>query len=70
MEEMVDPILVCLYCGDNMNMPNEKQLKIFGYPNCCEEKMLQIERNKLFKLVKGLDNLKIKLEQEIIRGLM
>lgn len=67
---MVDPILVCLYCGDTMDMPNEKQIKIFGFPNCCEENMLQLERNKLFKLVKGIDQLKAKLEQEILRGIM
>lgn len=70
MSEMVDPIMVCLYCGDTMNVPNEKQIKIFGLPNCCEENMLQIERNKLFKLVKGLDQLKVKLEQEILRGVL
>ena len=69
--EMVDRVLVCLICGDLMNAPNEKQLKIFGHPKCCETMdMVPMDRNHLFKIVKGLDNLKAKLEDEILRGMV
>ena len=68
--EMIDPVMMCIYCGETMDVPNEKQIKIFGFPNCCEEDMLKIERNKLFKIVKGLDSLKTKLEAEILRGMI
>ena len=70
-DEMKDPICFCLLCGDTMNAPNERQIEIFGYPKCCEGlDMLKTDRNHLFKIVKGLDNLKAKLEAEILRGMV
>lgn len=68
--EMIDAIVVCPYCAELMDAPNQRQLELFGYPNCCDFPMLKVDRNKLFKMVQGLDNLKAKLEQEILRGMI
>lgn len=68
--EMVDGIVVCLYCSELMDAPTEKQLKLFGFPNCCGFDMLKVDRNQVFKIVQGLDNLKAKLEKEILRGMI
>ena len=70
-EEMVDPILVCIYCGDLMDYPTENQLRIFGgnMPDCCGLKMLTVERNKLWEIAKGMENLKKKIEEEMLRGI-
>jgi hypothetical protein len=50
-----------------MNMPNEEQLEIFGYPVCCEHDMLQVEKNEIYSIIKALDSLKAQLEQELIK---
>ena len=68
--EAKDIVCICVYCGELIESPNAKQIKIFGFPECCEEKMLLIDRNKLFKIVKGLENLKAKMESEILRGMI
>ena len=69
--DMVDPIIVCLLCGDFMEHPTDRQLELFGWPKCCDElKMVCLERNKIIKIIKGLDNLKIKLEAEMIKGVL
>jgi len=65
---MIDPILICLYCGDTMDYPSEEWVEKFGLPDCCEEAMLQLERNKIFKIHKALGTLKASLEEEMLRG--
>lgn len=64
---MIDPVLICIYCGDIMDAPTEKQIAIFGQPECCEMKMLEIERNNLHKVLKGVESLKKNIEHEIVK---
>lgn len=66
---MIDPVMICIYCGELMESLTEKQMKVFGHPNCCDLKMLVVERNKLFQIVKGLEVLKAKMEAEIVKGI-
>jgi len=70
MDEMVDKILICIYCGDVMEGLTEEQIKIFGEPTCCEFSMLPVEREKMHKIVISLDNLKANLEAELLKGVM
>lgn len=65
---MIDPVLICVYCGDLMDYPSEEWIERFGLPPCCEQDMLQVERNSMFKIIKALDKLKEALEAEILRG--
>lgn len=69
-EEVKDFFIICPYCSESMDFPTDRQLELFGWPECCGERMLTLNREKLFKLVKGLDNLKIKLEAEMIKGVL
>jgi len=69
MSEMIDPVRICIYCGDLMDEPTERQVAVFGMPACCSYDMLQVERNKLYDIIKGMANLKVKLEQEILKGM-
>jgi hypothetical protein len=66
---MIDPLLACPYCGDTMDMPNEELLERFGQAalNCCEFKMITLDRGNLYKLLKGLDTLKVAIEHEITK---
>jgi hypothetical protein len=69
--EMVDQVWACLLCGELMENLTPRQLKLFGKPKCCESKMMiPFDRNDLFKIVKGLEVLKTKMEAEIIRGMV
>lgn len=70
MDEFIDGFAVCLYCGDTMEYPNEKQMKIFGKPICCEFEMLRIEREKIHVIVRSLDTLKKNLEEEILKNIL
>lgn len=64
---MIDPMMICVYCGDTMDAPTEKQLEVFGEPECCEHKMLQVERNNLHVLLKGIETLKKNIEHELVK---
>lgn len=66
---MIDPIRICIYCGDVMDEPTERQIEIFGMPACCNQDMLKVERNKIYDIIKGMANLKTKLEEEILKGM-
>ena len=66
MSEMIDPILLCLYCGDKMEWSDAKEEK-WGVPDCCEFKMIKIERNGIFTLLKGLEKVKESLEAELVK---
>jgi hypothetical protein len=68
MSEYADPIRLCIYCGDVMDEPTERQIEVFGMPTCCDYDMLKVERNKIYDILKGMTNLKAKLEQEITKG--
>jgi len=70
MDDFVDGFALCIYCGDIMEYPNERQMKVFGKPICCEFDMLQIEREKIHLIVRALDNLKKNLEEELLKGIM
>ena len=70
MSEFVDGFAVCLYCGEVMEHPTEKQIEVFGKPVCCEFDMLQIEREKIHTIVRSLDNLRKNLETELLKGIM
>ena len=66
---MIDPLLACPYCGDTMEMPSEDILERFGRAalDCCEFEMLKLDRSNLYKLLKGLDMLKVAIEHEITK---
>ena len=66
---MRDWIVFCVYCGDIMNCPDERQQEIFGWPKCCEHDMIKADKTKIYSIIKALDILKKKLENEIIKGL-
>lgn len=70
-DEMVDPVLVCFYCGDVISYPTENQMKFFDnrLPRCCDKTMATLDRNDLFKVSEGLKKLKEKIDEEIIRGI-
>lgn len=70
MSEMLDPILICIYCGDLMDAPNEKQIEIFGKPTCCDFDMLRIEREKMHTIMRSLDTLKANIEAEVLKGIL
>ena len=70
MDEFVDGFLICVYCGEIMESLNERQVKIFGVPTCCNFNMLQIEREKIHVIVRALDNLRKNLEAELLKGVM
>lgn len=67
MDEFIDSFAICLYCGDVMEYPNERQMEIFGKPLCCEFSMLQVERQKLHVMVRSLDTLRQNLETELLK---
>lgn len=70
MDDFVDSFAVCLYCGDVMEYPNERQMEIFGKPTCCDFDMLQVEREKIHVIVRSLDTLRKNLEEELLKGVM
>ena len=65
MSEMIDPILICLYCGEKMDWSDDQEEK-WGVPDCCDSKMLKIDRNGVFKLIQGLDKVKEALQDELV----
>jgi len=69
---MIDPVLICIYCGDLMNKPTDNQIKVFGSSalECCGYDMLTIDRNNLHDISKGIDKLKESVNEEIIRGIV
>lgn len=70
MDDFVDSFAVCLYCGDVMEYPNERQMEVFGKPTCCDFDMLQVEREKIHVIVRSLDTLRKNLEEELLKGVM
>lgn len=70
MDEFVDSFAICLYCGDVMEYPNERQIEVFGKPCCCNFNMLQVEREKIHVIVRSLDALRKNLETELLKGVM
>ena len=59
---------VCLGCGDLMDAPSERQIEIFGEPECCEMPMVKIDRNKIHKIIDGLEKLRENLQREATSG--
>jgi len=70
MDDMLDPVVICIYCGDVMEAPNERQIEMFGKPICCGFDMLHVEREKMHTVVRSLDNLRQNLEAEILKGVL
>lgn len=68
MEDMVDPLVICVYCGEVMNALTPQQEKMFGKPVCCGYDMLRIEREKIHAVVRAADKLKENLEAEVLKG--
>ena len=66
---MIDALLACPYCGDTMDMPSEEIMKRFGEAalECCDFKMVPLDRGNLYKLLKGLETLKKVIEEEITK---
>ena len=64
-----DILLACPYCGDTMDMPEDKVIERFGDAvlNCCGSKMLELNRSNLYTLLKGLEKLKEAIEYEITK---
>jgi hypothetical protein len=68
MNNILDGLMICVYCGDTMDALTDEQIKIFGKPSCCDYDMLTIEREKIHTIVRNLDNLKANLEKEVLEG--
>jgi len=68
-EIMTDSFLACAYCGELMDMPSEEILEKFGdiALECCDFKMITLNRSNLYKLLKGVEKLKSAIENEIIK---
>lgn len=64
-----DVLLACPYCGDTMDMPSEEALERFGRGvlECCDLEMIRLHKGHLYKLLKGLEKLKISIEEEITK---
>ena len=65
----MDKLNVCLYCGRTQKALTKEQLKVFGKPMCCEYVMAEMDRNKIYVVVKALDELRKNLEAEIVAGM-
>lgn len=63
-----DNILICFHCGEIRDMPSEEAVERFGdmILECCDHRMYQFESNKLYLLVKNMETVKEKLEQQIV----
>lgn len=70
--EIIDPIYICVYCGDVMEQPSERMMATFGEKalNCCDMPMVRAERNKIYQMAKATEKLKENLEQHILKGLL
>lgn len=64
-----DQLLACPYCGDTMDHPSEDIIKRFGEAalECCDFKMITLDKSNLYKLLKGLEKLKTSIEYEITK---
>lgn len=62
-------LLCCLYCGDTMDMPSEEMLERFGHMvlDCCDFEMAKLDKGHLYKILKGIDELKKNIELEITK---
>jgi hypothetical protein len=67
--QMLDKILICLYCGEVMEALTKEQMKIFGKPSCCGYDMVAMEREKIHTVVRSIDKLKKNLENQILKGM-
>lgn len=67
---MIDPVFVCLYCGEIIPFLTKEQIKVFKKPKCCEYDMVPLDRDKMLIVVKALDKLKKNIEEEILKGLI
>lgn len=65
---MNDYLLCCMLCGATMNDLTPAQIKVFGKPKCCSEAMVRVPTKNLHAVIKALDQLKVNLEKELIRG--
>ena len=63
-----DNILICFNCGEIRDMPSEEIVERFGDAilECCDRRMYRFERNKLYVLVKNIDQIKEQLEKQIV----
>jgi hypothetical protein len=52
-----------------MDMPSEEIINKFGEEalNCCDFKMIALDRSNLYKLLKGLEALNQSIEDEITK---
>ena len=64
-----DRLAVCLYCGAIQTAFTKEQAKMFGKQKCCDCLMQEMDRNKIYMVVKALEQLKKNLETEILGGL-
>lgn len=71
-DQFVDPIYICLYCGDIMNRPNDRMMELFGEKAlvCCSLPMIKADRDKIYTIVLAIDKLKENLEGQILSGVM
>ncbi|MFA5024293.1 MAG: hypothetical protein WC523_05015 [Patescibacteria group bacterium] len=69
MQQIEDKLCICLYCGATMKGLTKEQMKRFGRPTCCEYAMVEMDKAKIYIIVKSLDALKKNLEQEILQGM-
>jgi len=66
-EEESDDLLGCLYCGDLRDMPGERAIELLGDValKCCGCDMIILDGCNLYKLLKGIDNLKESVEKKL-----
>ena len=68
--QVLDGLMICLYCGDAMNTLTKEQITMFGRPACCGHDMVIMDRSRLRTVVNALDKLKQNLEAKILEGLL
>ena len=69
MNQIVDKLMICFYCGSTTKGLTKDQIKIFGKPTCCEYPMVEMDKCKIHIVVKSLEKLKKNLEEEILQGM-
>lgn len=70
MDEFVDRVFICVYCGDLLSGMTDEQMERFGKPECCDFNMLPVDREKVHTIVRSLDTLRENLEEELLESIL
>ena len=65
----MDDFLICLCCGEVIEMPSDRAIKILGKKatECCDSQMAKIKRSSMHTIVRNLDKIQARLEEEILK---